>query len=129
VTGAAAAGLTKLTTQLSTQLSTEISEILTLQGAHGDAALLAALERAVAFNRWRAADVRSILASAGAAPTPRPPGQTLVLRLPTVPTRSLDAYRVDHGGCPGCGNWPRAPGHREDATVEARRAHRAMCAS
>ena len=34
----------------------------------------------------------------GAAPTPRPAGQALVLTLPTVPTRSLDAYRIDHGG-------------------------------
>jgi hypothetical protein len=55
------------------------------------------LERAVAFSRWRAADVRSILASAGAAPTPRPAGHALVLTLPTVPTRSLDAYRIDGG--------------------------------
>jgi transposase len=93
LTGAAAAGVTKLTT--------EISEILTLQAAHGDTALLAALERAVAFSRWRAADVRSILATNGQAPVPRPPGQALgqalVLTLPTVPTRSLDAYRIDGG--------------------------------
>lgn len=89
LTGAAAAGVTKLTS--------EIGEILTLQAAHGTEPLLVALERAVAFSRWRAADVRSILASAGAAPTPRPAGQALVLTLPTVPTRSLDAYRIDGG--------------------------------
>lgn len=89
LTGAAAAGVTKLTT--------EIGEILTLQAAHGTDPLLVALERAVAFSRWRAADVRSILASAGAAPTPRPAGQALVMTLPTVPTRSLDAYRIDGG--------------------------------
>ena len=94
--GAAAAGVTKL--------STEISEILTLAAAHGTDPLLAALERAVAFSRWRAADLRSILATNGRAPVPRPPGQALVLTLPRVPTRSLDAYRVDpsttggHGG-------------------------------
>ena len=35
-------------------------------------ALLAALERAVAFSRWRAADVRSILATNGQAPSPDP---------------------------------------------------------
>lgn len=87
LTGAAAAGVTKLTS--------EIGEILTLQAAHGAEPLLAALERAVAFSRWRAADVRSILASAGAAPTPRPAGHALVLTLPTVPTRSLEAYRID----------------------------------
>jgi transposase len=90
LTGAAAAGVTKLTT--------EIGEILTLQAAHGTDPLLAALERAVAFSRWRAADVRSILATNGQAPVPRPAGQALVLTLPTVPTRSLDAYRIDQGG-------------------------------
>jgi Mu transposase, C-terminal domain len=89
LTGAAAAGVTKL--------PGEIGEILTLQAAHGTDPLLVALERAVAFSRWRAADVRSILAAAGAAPTPRPAGQALVLTLPTVPTRSLDAYRIDGG--------------------------------
>ena len=64
----------------------------TLQAAHGDAALVAALERAVEFRRWRADDVRSILAAAGAAPTPRPAGQALVLTLPSVPVRSLSDY-------------------------------------
>lgn len=76
------------------RLGTELDDILTLQTAHGTAALLAALERAVAFRRWRAADIRSILASAGAAPTPRPAGQALVLTLPTVPTRPLSDYAV-----------------------------------
>jgi nucleotide-binding universal stress UspA family protein len=80
-----------------TKLPGEIADILTLQAAHGTDPLLTALERAVAFGRWRAADVRSILAAAGAAPTPRPAGQALVLTLPTVPTRSLDAYRIDGG--------------------------------
>ena len=90
LTGAAAAGVTKL--------SSEIDEILVLAAAHGTGPLLAALERAVAFGRWRAADVRSILATNGQAPSPRPAGQALgqavVLTLPTVPTRSLDAYRI-----------------------------------
>jgi hypothetical protein len=89
LTGAAAAGVTKL--------PAEIAEILTLGAAHGSEPLLVAVERAVAFSRWRAADVRSILAAEGAAPTPRPAGQALVLTLPTVPTRSLEAYRIDGG--------------------------------
>ena len=46
------------------------------------------------FSRWRAADVRSILATNGQAPSPTPAGQALVLTLPSVPTRSLDAYRI-----------------------------------
>ena len=86
LTGAAAAGVTKLTT--------ELAEILTLRAAHGTPALLAALERAVAFTRWRAGDVRSILATNGQAPQPTLPGQALVLTLPQIPTRSLDAYRI-----------------------------------
>ena len=44
------------------------------------------------FGRWRADDVRSILAAAGAAPQPRPAGQALVLTLPSVPTRPLSDY-------------------------------------
>jgi transposase len=84
LTGAAAAGVANL--------PREISEILTLQAAHGDSALIAALERAVQFRRWRAGDVRSILAAAGAAPRPRPAGQALVLTLPAVPVRPLSDY-------------------------------------
>ena len=87
LTGAAAAGVTKL--------GTEIADILTLGAAHGTEPLLAALERAVAFGRWRADDIRSILATGGHAPRPTPAGQALVLTLPSVPTRSLDAYRID----------------------------------
>jgi transposase len=86
LTGAAAAGVTKL--------NSEIAIILTLAAAHGHNALLAALERAVAFGRWRADDIRSILATNGHAPRPTAAGQALVMTLPTVPTRSLDAYRI-----------------------------------
>jgi hypothetical protein len=82
--GAAAAGVSTL--------AREISQILTLQAAHGDTALVAALQRAVEFRRWRADDVRSILASAGAAPAPRPAGDALVLTLPAVPVRPLSDY-------------------------------------
>lgn len=82
--GTAAAGIANL--------SRKIGEILTLQAAHGDIALLAALDRAVEFRRWRADDVRSILAAAGAAPTPRPAGQALVLTLPAVPVRPPSDY-------------------------------------
>jgi hypothetical protein len=90
LTGAAGAGVANL--------PREISEILTLQAAHGQDALIAALDRAVEFRRWRAGDVRSILAAAGAAPTPRDPGQALVLTLPSVPVRPLSDYKF--GGDP-----------------------------
>ena len=88
--GAAAAGVANL--------PREIGEILTLQAAHGQAALVAALARAAEFRRWRAGDVRSILAAAGAAPQPRPAGQALVLTLPSVPVRPLSDYKF--GGDP-----------------------------
>jgi Mu transposase-like protein len=87
--GAAAAGVNKL--------PTELEHILTLHAAHGEPALLAALQRAVQFKRWRADDVRSILAAAGAAPKPTAPGQALVLTLPCVPTRPLSDYAINAG--------------------------------
>src|SRR5262249_51208593 len=84
LTGAAAAGVASL--------GREIGEILTLQAAHGDAALVAALARAGEVGRWRADALRSILAAAGAARTPRAAGQALVLALPSVPVRPLSEY-------------------------------------
>src|SRR5436190_4678777 len=92
LTGAAAAGVANL--------AREIDQILTLHAAHGDQALLEALQRAVQFRRWRADDVRSILAAAGAAPQPRAAGQALVLTLPAVPMRPLSDYAI---GAPSIG--------------------------
>ncbi len=87
LTGAAAAGVNKL--------PTELADILTLERSHGRQPLLSALERAVTFGRWRAADVRSILAAGTGVAAPRPAGQALVLTLPSVPTRSLADYAID----------------------------------
>jgi len=70
-----------------------------LQAAHGTTPLLAALQRAVTFNRWRVADVRSILATNGQAPSSRPAGQALVLTLPRVPTRSLQLDALSAADC------------------------------
>lgn len=77
-----------------TRLKAEIDILLGLGAAHGEQALVDALRRAVAFRRFRAADVRSILAAGAGTPQPRPAGDALVLDLPSVPTRSLDAYRI-----------------------------------
>ena len=77
-----------------TRLGPELEILLGLGAAHGEAALVAALRRAVAFKRFRAADVRSILAAGTGTPQPRPAGDALVLDLPTAPTRSLDAYKI-----------------------------------
>jgi hypothetical protein len=86
--GAAAAGVSKL--------GTELADILALGAAHGEQALIAALERAVIYRRWRAGDIRSILATGGHGPTLRSAGESLarVLTLPSVPTRPLTAYKI-----------------------------------
>ena len=60
ITGAAAAGATRL--------PAELAELNTLRAAHGEEAFAAALDRAVAFSRWRAADVRSILGAGAGLP-------------------------------------------------------------
>ena len=84
--GAAAAGTTKL--------GSELEELAGLEAAHGRDVLVAALERAVAFGRWRAADVRSILAAGTGTPRPTGPGEALLIPLPLVPTRPLSDYAV-----------------------------------
>ena len=77
-----------------TRLGSELEILLALGAAHGTDALVAALRRAVAFRRFRAADVRSILAAGTGTPQPRPAGDALILDLPVAPTRSLDAYKI-----------------------------------
>jgi hypothetical protein len=77
-----------------TRLGSELEVLLALGAAHGEQALVAALHRAVAFRRFRAADVRSILAAGTGTPQPRPAGNALILDLPVAPTRSLDAYKI-----------------------------------
>jgi transposase len=84
--GAAAAG--------NTRLSGDLDVLLDLHAAHGDEAFLAALHRAVVFKRWRAADVRSILAAGAGSPTPRNRGEALVLDLPSLTPRSLNDYAI-----------------------------------
>jgi Mu transposase, C-terminal domain len=86
ITGAAAAGCTRL--------PAELAELNTLRAAHGQDAFLEALDRAVAFGRWRAADVRSILAAGAGVPEPADPGGTLILELPAVPIRPLADYAI-----------------------------------
>jgi transposase len=90
LTGSAASG--------NTRLAADLVELAALQAAHGTDALSVALQRAVAFRRWRAADVRSILAAGAGTPQPRPAGDALVLELPHVPTRPLSAYAVTPAG-------------------------------
>jgi hypothetical protein len=77
-----------------TRLGAELEILLGLAAAHGEDALVAALRRAVAFRRFRAADVRSILAAGAGTPQPRPAGDALILDLPVAPSRSLDDYKI-----------------------------------
>lgn len=84
---AAAAGVTKL--------GTELGLIAALEAAWGRDALVAALERAVTFRRFKASDVRSILDAGAGVPTMVDAGEDLGLDLPEVPVRSLDAYRLE----------------------------------
>jgi hypothetical protein len=86
ITGAAAAG--------NTRLGPELVELNTLAAAHGAQVFLDALARAVAFGRWRAAAVRSILAAGTGTPQPTTAGDALVLELPRVPTRPLADYAL-----------------------------------
>ncbi len=86
ITGAAAAGHTRL--------GPELAELNTLRAAHGDDAFAAALDRAVAFSRWRAAGVRSILAAGPGTADPRAAGDALVIELPVVPVRPLPDYAL-----------------------------------
>jgi transposase len=87
ITGAAASGATRL--------PAELAGLNTLRAAHGEQEFLAALDRAVAFCRWRAADVRSILAAGAGVPEPKiAAGDALTLDLPAVPVRPLADYAI-----------------------------------
>ena len=78
-------------------LGREIVEIVSeLIPAHGEDAVTKALGRAVKFGRYRAADIRSILAIGPAPQEPVPPGVDVVVELPTVEVRSFDAYRIEN---------------------------------
>jgi hypothetical protein len=84
---AAAAGTTRLPSELAT--------IVELERAHGREALTAALERALAHRRFRAADIRSILAAGAGVSRPRSAGAELDTAMPSVPVRPLSAYAIE----------------------------------
>jgi transposase len=86
IKGAAASGITSL--------RGDLDELLSLQAAHGKEPLVAAIERAVAFGRFRAHDVRSILAAGKGVPSPTRPGEALIVELPIVGTRPLSDYAI-----------------------------------
>jgi hypothetical protein len=80
-----------------TSLKGDLEELAQMEAAHGRDVLLAALERATAFGRFRAHDVRSIIAAGTGVPRPAAPGEALIVELPLVPTRSLADYAIGEG--------------------------------
>jgi len=89
IKAAAAAGVTSL--------SGDLDELAAMEAAHGRDALIAAVERAVAFGRHRASDVRSILAAGVGVARLARPGEALVIPLPSVATRALSDYAIGEG--------------------------------
>jgi transposase len=77
-----------------TRLCSEVEQIAALEAAYGRAALVGALERAVRFRRYRAADVRAILDAGAGVAEPKPAGAPLVLGLPVAPVRPLAHYAL-----------------------------------
>jgi hypothetical protein len=79
-------------TMLPKEIAAIVDELLPF---HDPADIARALDRATRFGRFRAADIRSILAIGPAAPEPTPAGERVVVELPTVEVRGLDAYRIE----------------------------------
>lgn len=77
------------------RLAGEIADIVALEPAYGREALAAALERALAYRRFRAVDLRAILAAGSGVPRHREPGAPLVIDAPVVPVRPLAAYAAE----------------------------------
>jgi transposase len=77
-----------------TTLAADLEELCAMEVAHDREAFVAAIDRAVEFGRFRAHDVRSILAAGTGVPRPRTPGDALIVDLPTVATRSLGDYAM-----------------------------------
>ena len=87
IKAAAAAGVTTL--------AKEVAAIAELEVSFGAEALVGALERAMVFSRFKAKDVRSILAAGKGVPEPTEAGMALVVELPAVPRRNLNDYRTE----------------------------------
>jgi transposase len=77
-----------------TTLAGDLDELCRLHAAHGSEALTAALRRAIDFGRFRANDVRSILAAGKGVARPSRPGEALIVELPLVSSRSLSDYAI-----------------------------------
>jgi hypothetical protein len=77
------------------RLESELVAIVALEAVWGREALVAAVERANRFRRFRASDVRAILEAGPGVPTPTEPGAHLTVATPAVPVRPLSAYALE----------------------------------
>ena len=77
------------------RLAGELAEIVSLEASWGREQLVAALERATRFRRFKAEDLKDILAAGPQAPNPVSAGPSLQLALPEAPVRSLQAYALE----------------------------------
>jgi hypothetical protein len=82
------------------RLEAELAQLVALDAAWGREPLLRALRRATTYRRFKAADVRAILAQGEGVPTLGRGSVQLALELPPVPERSLDAYALRALGWP-----------------------------
>ena len=80
------------------RLEGELAQIADLEAAWGRDALIAALSRALRYRRFKATNLRTILAAGSGVPSPGPTGAQLALELPPVPERPLAAYAPDRVG-------------------------------
>jgi hypothetical protein len=120
IKGAAAHGITSL--------KGDLDELAQMEAAHGKEVLLAALERAVAFSRFRAHDVRSIIAAGRSLSSSRSSrrGHCLTTPLENDHEHGTSSLAVRHrGGTPTAApqrhsySVTRTAGHGQDATLEA----------
>jgi len=77
------------------RLASELNEIVALEASWGRQPLVAALERALRFRRFKAEDVRAILDAGEGLPVPVAAGSPLTMELPQVPVRPLAAYALE----------------------------------
>jgi hypothetical protein len=77
------------------RLATEIAAVNQLAAAWGSDAVSGAIARALAFRRFTAADVDSILEAGGGLPSPVSAGTPIRIDAPDVPTRGLSDYALE----------------------------------
>jgi hypothetical protein len=77
------------------RLASEIEAINRLAAAWDPEAIFGAIERALAFRRFTAADVESILEAGGGVPSSVAPGEPIQIDAPDVPIRELSDYALE----------------------------------